>query len=166
MYRLTRVILITVMSCIITLGVTSCFDNQARLQDQANQDGIKTNLLEIQIALERYGADTMGIYPADVLELIELGYMDSFPINYYTETPMSSVAFDQASNGDFIYLPVDEGDEVRGYYLMCYGLDASNNLDVNNDGNNDSVIMILSSALPDTPGFPDISEVLEDMKSQ
>ncbi len=109
----------------------------------------KSNLHTLQIALDRYGEDNGGKYPSDVNDLIYSDFLLLFPENPWTEQPMCNIPFGVSpSKGEFTYIPYSTDCEVTGYYIICYGpKDAvnSNYWDLNGDGEDDNVILILTS---------------------
>ncbi|MEP0815025.1 MAG: hypothetical protein HRF49_10215 [bacterium] len=61
---------------------------------------LKSSSHAIQLAVERYAVDNEGLYPADLDELVRLGYMDRFPPNpYYGLVADAPPVMDQAFEG-------------------------------------------------------------------
>lgn len=105
--------------------------NYYRTKSLAQEAEAKSNLHNIQLSIERYAVDHEGYYPADINEIIKLGYIDAFPRNPlaprneagdYGRAKMKPVADGEFSPGDFVYLPrLNAEGMVEGYELKLYG---------------------------------------------
>jgi hypothetical protein len=110
---------------------------------------LKANGHQISAALTEYASDHNGHFPSDTNVLVEESYKSSLPVNriireyqaIMEEIPFGSEPFE----GNFTYVPVYEGEFVVGYYLIVYGYKNREGLDVNGDGIDDHVIMVLDS---------------------
>jgi hypothetical protein len=135
--------------------------------DNPKEAATKANLLAIQSALEAYAEKHEGAYPADIIELVQGGFLTEFPQNPFTKEPMNNIALGSSPfEGEFTYVPgIDKG-QVRRYYLFCYGDKRTVGMDVNGDGVRDHVILVLSSydkyITKEEPGLP--STVGDDLK--
>jgi hypothetical protein len=70
---------------------------------------------ELDAALTRYGQEHESTFPADLHELVTLGYLESFPS--LAPTPAGEYL-----EGGYSYLPLrDDEDRVVGHYLFVYG---------------------------------------------
>ena len=133
----------------------------------------------IAIALSRYAEDHEGQYPPDTDILLDGNYLTFFPHNVISGEPgtyvqMEDIPFgSEYFEGNFTYLPVYEGDQVIGYYLIAYGYQNRAGMDVDGDGDDDHVILVLDSTMMDgqesdvEPGdfeyiLPSLEELLQD----
>lgn len=113
----------------------------------------KQNLHAIQLGLERYAQEHDGFYPADICLLPDLGCQGSnrhrYPVNPFKPKDgreMRNIPFGSAPfEGEFTYLLITSEDRATGYYLLVYGSERTNGMDIDNDGTPDHVIYIRSS---------------------
>ena len=124
---------------------------------------LKANVHTIQIEIERYALENEDHYPKSINELLDSGIVEELPRNPFDGSSMESVEFgSQYIPGSFTYLPVVEEDNVIGYYLIGYGSEKGGGFDVNMDGINDHVMIVLYSASWDDSPLPTLEEVLQD----
>jgi hypothetical protein len=111
---------------------------------KAPEAEVKSNLHNIQIALERYAKDHGGIYPQSTGELISENYLPQYPHNPFTDQPMREIDFGTAPfDGEFTYLPFTTDGKVDAYYLIAYGYKKSAGEDIDRDGVPDHVILVV-----------------------
>lgn len=109
---------------------------------------VQSNFDRVQIALERYASRNFK-YPEDITELQETGLLPSetdptYPRNPYTANPVRFIDFKtKPFAGEITYIPVKEGERVKGYYLLGYGDRSNRGLDVDGDGKPDNVIIVM-----------------------
>ena len=112
---------------------------------------------KVKQGLDQYARDTNGIYPSELDAMVEAGYLidlfdDHFKIPDFTTIKLGEKPFE----GKFTYIPIKINGERRAYYLLCYGSPKNKNqLDVNNDGKQDFVQIVLKG--------PDDSEIQSQM---
>ena len=112
---------------------------------RAKESETKTNVRQIQTALERYWMDHC-VYPNEIGTLITEGYMAGFPTNAFTKQPMKEIAFGSSPyQGDFTYVRFMIDDNVRAFTLLAYGKNGGKGLDMDEDGVDDHVIIVLYS---------------------
>jgi hypothetical protein len=135
--------------------------------DKTNEGVTKSDTHSIQIGLEKYEA-VKGLYPENIDALVSAGFMEKFPLNYYIIQPMKNVPYaSPGCYGNFTYIPLTAGNEVRGYYLIAYGYKDREGAHLVSPDINDHVILVLDSNLenhsiwPSDVPFPDIKDVLE-----
>lgn len=93
----------------------------------------KQNMHKIQLGLERFAVDSAGsVYPHQIDELIQAGYLEQMPENPFSGQPMRCVPLKgEHRRGDFSYLArgpdgqyVDahllRGEDVHVYQLVLY----------------------------------------------
>ena len=149
---------------VILLGYTllmGCVFTRDRSPDEnkVKDAETKVNLQTIQIALERYAIDNSSTYPYSAAELIDAGIIAEFPLNAYTGEKMHSIQYDDTGNeGDFTYIPVED-DAIHGYYLIAYGRNPNESMDLNKNGVWDNAILVLDGYTHDFD-LPDIKDLL------
>lgn len=119
------------------------------------------NLHVIDAALQAYGADHWSIFPKDLGELVEQGYLEEFPLNPYNDyEPMVARLPTDFSPGDFSYRVYREDGKIRGYHLLLFGTDRLGGMDVLSPENSFEE----EFWAPDEDGIPDgIILVLEQL---
>ncbi len=141
---------------IAALAIPNLVDARGRARDAET----KANSHTIQIALERYYTDKRE-YPIDSQILIDETYVTSFPNNSYTSDEMVDIEFGtNQPQGNFTYIPILIKDIVVGYYLMSYGNGDFPGEDVDSDGTDDQVILVLDSNWDGTDKLPELSDLL------
>jgi hypothetical protein len=128
---------------------------------------VKSNVHNIQIALERYATEHNDIYPERIETLIDGNLMTVFPRNPFTNRPQINVPYGSPDfEGNFTYLPVTVDGEILGYYLIAYGYTknpGNHEIDPNMD---DHVILILASDITlETGTVPSIQDVIRQSQS-
>ena len=124
--------------------------------NKADEDA-KAMAQKVKQGLDEYARDTNGIYPSELDAMVEAGYLidlfdDHFKIPDFTTIKLGEKPFE----GKFTYIPVKINGERRAYYLLAYGsMNNKNQLDVNNDGKQDFVQIVLKG--------PDDPEILSQM---
>ena len=133
----------------IALGwVAIMLPSITHLPSKAAEAGVKSSLYTILMAAAQYGIDHEGQYPRKINDLIADNYLDSFPQNAFSAEPMKPIEFGASDfEGNFTYVPVIQSGEVTGYYLLGYGTESNPGEDVNNDGKQDHVVIVLSDDL-------------------
>ena len=61
--------------------------------------------------------------------------------------------------GDFTYVPAQVDGDIKGYYLIAYGVGPSESNDLNENGEMDHVVLVLDG-YSDGIELPDIKELL------
>jgi hypothetical protein len=143
----------------------------AKLKSKESQT--KTNVHDIQIALERYWVDHC-VYPADIATLQSEGYIGALPMNPFTRQPMREISFGASPyQGEFTYVRFMIDNNVRGFDLLTYGKNGGNGQDIDEDGIDDHVILVVESGCDcDCTGphdlreaaFPSLPELLKTQK--
>ncbi|MCD6218588.1 hypothetical protein J7L05_12145 [bacterium] len=124
---------------------------------------VKAMAQKVKQGLDEYARDTNGIYPSELDAMVESGYLidlfdDHFKIPDFTTINLGEKPFE----GKFTYIPVKINGERRAYYLLAYGsMNNKNQLDVNNDGKQDFVQIVLKG--PDDPEILSQMPQLEDL---
>ncbi len=130
--------------------------------NKADEDA-KAMAQKVKQGLDEYARDTNGIYPSELDAMVEAGYLidlfdDHFKIPDFTTIKLGEKPFE----GKFTYIPVKINGERRAYYLLAYGsMNNKNQLDVNNDGKQDFVQIVLKG--PDDPEILSQMPPLEDL---
>ncbi len=127
----------------------------------------RDNLSTIQIAVERYADHNDGHYPLTIEDLFTEPILNSTPRNRYTGKLMVEIPFGATPwEGEFTYVPVKQGEDVIGYYLIAYGGKDWRGDDIDGDGQPDHVLQVLSSkdAHPETL-LPPLEELLRASKA-
>ena len=118
---------------------------------------IKARLHQVQLAVERWGVDHSSpnsddsTYPMSMDDVVEKGYAEKgFYANPITASSLKdrnaqARPFGQWSAGDFSYVPQVMDGKCIGYMLVAYGAKPDDGWDVNDDGKNDGVIIVLTS---------------------
>jgi hypothetical protein len=126
-------------------------------------EDVKTMAQKVKQGLDEYARDTNGIYPSELDAMVEAGYLidlfdDHFKIPDFTTINLGEKPFE----GKFTYIPVKINGERRAYYLLAYGsMRNKNQMDVNNDGKQDFVQIVLKG--PDDPEILSQIPPLEDL---
>jgi hypothetical protein len=111
----------------------------------------RANCMVIAGALWRYAQEHDGYYPQNMDILFDEKYLAFYPVNVMSgdsgsHEEMKNIPFGAESfEGNFTYIPVSEGDEIIGYYLIGYGSKDKTGMDVNGDGIDDHVIIVIPS---------------------
>jgi len=125
-------------SAIVLVQIPSC-------AFQAKMNKCKQNLHAVQLGMERYAVDSPGsVYPADLTELIDRGYLRQMPLNPFTGEPMQWILLSELNyeaprppglnHGDFGYFPrldkeymthpldlsILDRVDISGYTLVLY----------------------------------------------
>jgi type II secretory pathway pseudopilin PulG len=135
----------------------------------------RANLHQIQIALDRYYYDHNGVFPVDVTMMVENGYMDAIPINAFSGQPMREIPFGAYPyEGEFTYIPFTKENETKAYYLLAYGVDGGKGSDVDENGSDDHVILVVNNGadvrFQNSPRLnpiapPPLKDVLKSLKA-
>ena len=150
----SRILLITLTLIIIT----GCGGGSNK-----GDDDVKMMAQKVKQGLDEYARDANGIYPSELDAMIEAGYLidlfdDHFKIPDFTTIKLGEKPFE----GKFTYIPVKINGERRAYYLLAYGSASNKNqMDVNKDGKQDFVQIVLKG--PDDPEILSQIPALEDL---
>ncbi len=147
----------TIFIFIITLALTGCPTSGHDTREKE----VESNIHAIQIAIETYAVDHDNYYPEDINDLIDSEIMTEFPNNPMTEVNMEPVEFGSGTReGNFTYIPDNGGDEITGYYLFGYGLEATEGEDVNGDGVGDQVCTLVMGWIGEESDMTPLEELL------
>jgi hypothetical protein len=108
-------------------------------------------------------------YPENIEHLINLGYLDRFPINPFTKKIMKNIGFKETPfSGEYTYFPIKYGARVVGFCLLGYGDISKPGYDVDEDGKGDHVVIsvIEYAEYYEGPYYPEIKEVVKNTESQ
>ena len=141
------------------------------IRDKSKEAEVKSNAHAVQIALERCRIDHNGLLPTSLQEL-KPDYLTVFPTNPFTHQPTREIPFGSADYvGELTYVPYVKDGTVKGYYLLGYGNEKDAGLDVNLDGVNDHVIIVLQNgdenesyskqAVQESVVLPDLKDLLK-----
>jgi hypothetical protein len=157
------------LAVIVFFFIGGFVSNEIRDPKSPDADS-KATLHTLQIAVDYYAKEHGGYYPASIQVLIG-EYLTQTPFNPYTGKAMNEIAFSSTpSAGDFTYIPVTDGTNVIGYYMIAYGSMDWPGDDVNGDGVPDHVIFVVSSIdtanehVPATADIPPLADLLKAMK--
>jgi len=163
---------IIIVACIVPCVIHPCIaaigiPQFAKARETVWEAEVMAHASTIQLELERYNADTNS-YPSKINDLITEGYLDSFPLNpfVHNEISMREIPFgDSDYHGNFTYVPIIIDGSVQHYYLLAYGSLFSHDWDYDGDGEEDYIILALSSRgeVLDPDGIP--SKELQDALS-
>lgn len=156
-------ILLAVLAVIIIFVHIIYFPpNFVRAMDRMKEANVRTGLTTIEAALDQYRGQHDGTYPEDFSGLAGSQFLPQLPRNPYSLDPMTHVPFDEGpSPGDLTYVPVTTDGDVTGYYLLGYGSRFNKGLDVDDDGEKDYVMILLSSEDDTGEELPPISDLLD-----
>jgi len=145
------------------LVLLSAVPSYRSVKNKAAEAELKGNLYNIQLSVERFAIDHGGSYPADFGEVLSAGYMDSLPRNpLFDGQTMQDIEFDANHEpGTFTYLRHKTGNGDH-YYLILFGAKEQEKSlmgmqsgggnsggredgDINGDGQDDGVILVLSN---------------------
>ena len=130
-------------------------------REKAWEAETKSNLRTIQDALERWANDHEGLYPADIDLLIEDGYLATMPFKAGSARHIRNIAFGSSQfEGDFTYVQEIDDDKIQGYFLVGYGSETSKGYDINCDGSDDHVIMVLGRYGDQETGLIELQKLL------
>ena len=150
-----------VLQLFVGLLAVVTYPNYVKAKERAKEAEVKANTHLIQIALERYAIDHNGMYPESTDDLFDLNYMSEPPRNPFTEGTSEFIEFGESGQGgNRTYVPVSNDKGVYGYYLFSY-CDTCPGQDIDGDGVQDKVILVLSSG-NNAAGFPTLEEVLKE----
>jgi hypothetical protein len=123
---------------------------------------VKANCHSIRVGLERYAEENDGSFPDEITSLTANDYLSEFPTNPFSRNEMKSVDLgSEEFEGNFLYIPVHEEDDVIGYYILGYGYERNRGIDVDGDGIGDHVILVLDSvAEEEFLNLPPLEELL------
>lgn len=125
------------------------------------EEKMADGLHSMQVALERFAVAYDGKYPPSIEAMID-DFLLYIPENPYTRSEMRDIQFGELPcQGNFTYIPIYDGDNVIGYYLLGYGSEDEPGLDVNMDGNPDHVITVLETSVGRSAERPTLVEMLE-----
>lgn len=143
---------------IITLALTGCPTSGHDIREKE----VEANIHAIQVTIEKYAVENNGDYPEDISDVIGDDLMVEFPNNPMTERNMEPVDFGSENHeGNFTYIPDTGGDEITGYYLFGYGLEATEGEDVNGDGIGDQVCILVMGWIGEESDMTPLEELLE-----
>jgi len=112
--------------------------------------------------LEGYYSEHDNCYPRSI-EILYTGKDYTRHLNSFTHEPRENVKFTTpVKAGNFTYIPVFEGDVVKGFYLLAYGSPDNPGEDVDGDGVGDQVIHVFHSPLGEGRELPPLEELLKD----
>jgi type II secretion system protein G len=119
--------LIELVVVTIILGILAAISipNMVKMQDRAREASVKTNMHTLQLALEDFAVQTLGVYPDDAASVTPSGQTaeDLCPGRAYPVNPFTGVATvvswdaDPAGSGEIGINPA----EPNKYTLKCFG---------------------------------------------
>jgi hypothetical protein len=132
-----------------------------RAREKTWEAETKSNLHTIQDALERWADDHEGLYPAEINILIEDEYMATMPFKAGSARRMRNIASGSDQyEGNFSYLQEIDDDKIQGYYLVGYGSETSKGYDIDCDGSDDHVIIVLGRYGDQETGLKELQKLL------
>lgn len=141
-YNLTPLFIII---CFLNI---SCLGQQRNLAKRGAREALtKANLFAFVIGLERYATDRDGDYPDSLNELKDTDFLDEWPENAWTTEPMRQIEFGEENfTGECMYLPfpIENGED---YYILVFGSEDSEGMDIDDDGEDDHVILLLADGI-------------------
>ena len=137
-----HLIVTSLVSTLFGVLLAIALPSYVKVNSNTREGETKANLHYIQVALERYWVDHC-VYPADIETLFTDGYLSALPENSFTRQPMKEISFGASPyQGEFTYIPYTIDNNVRAYYLIVYGKNGGNGLDLDEDGVFDHAIML------------------------
>jgi type II secretory pathway pseudopilin PulG len=113
---------------LVLLPLLIAVPNFIAIKEKSKEAETKQNLHSIQLAVERFAADSGGTYPTTIDELQAGNYLQQPPQNPFTLRPMRNISpGDEPFAGEFSYEPVMKDGKAVGYALYAYGSDKAKN---------------------------------------
>ena len=146
------------MSILILVILTGCPVTSGHDMREAE---VETSLRAIQVDVERWALDHENMYPQDINVVVISGIAENFPSNPISEGEMIPIEFgSEPFEGNFTYVPVSVEGDIKGYYLIGYGLSANDGDDIDGDGTGDHVVAVLKGWNGDESDIPPLEDLL------
>jgi hypothetical protein len=138
---------IIIAAVVVAVVVLLAFPNLIERQ-KPKESYVQGNLARLSIGLQKFAEVHDGYYPLRMIELFEWDpeIAPQMYDNPFTEQKMREIAFkDSPFAGEYTYVPYVQDGKACGLYLIVYGAEYFDGVDVDEDGTPDHVLQVLGS---------------------